>query len=123
MISNPLSWPRFVGAWSASLEWMHSTPYPFERNPRKKCFEMHDERELPPDVFEEWFSRSRRTLEFLAHRVLACPNQAARAVNNCWLTASCNPPYFEHEGDFRSWLLRVLISEAVTILHQSQKVF
>jgi DNA-directed RNA polymerase specialized sigma24 family protein len=121
MISNYLSWPQCVGAWSASLEWMHSTPHPFERNPQKKSFQMHNERELPADVFEAWFSRSRQTLQFLAYRVLACPDRAARAVGNCWLTASRNPPYFEQEGAFRSWLLRVLISEALTILHQSQK--
>ena len=31
-----------------------------------------------------------------------------------------NPPHFEHEGAFRSWLIRVLIEEAIAILRENQ---
>ena len=31
-----------------------------------------------------------------------------------------NPPHFEHEGAFRSWLVRVLIEEAKAILRENQ---
>jgi DNA-directed RNA polymerase specialized sigma24 family protein len=43
---------------------------------------------------------------------------AASAVRNCRLKASRNLPTFETEGAFRSWALRLLISEALSILHQ-----
>lgn len=45
---------------------------------------------------------------------------AKSAVQNCWTRASRNPPSFESEGPFRSWIMRLLISEALSILHQSQ---
>jgi len=32
---------------------------------------------------------------------------AENAVQTCWVRASRNPPKFEHEGAFRSWLLRI----------------
>jgi hypothetical protein len=39
----------------------------------------------------------------------------------CWLTASRNPPRFEYEGEFRRWLVRVLIDEASAILRNKTK--
>jgi hypothetical protein len=68
------------------------------------------------DVFDDWFSRCRMLLHFTACRVLGDPEEAELAVQNCWLTASRNPPTFDREGAFRSWLLRVLIDEASAIL-------
>ena len=44
---------------------------------------------------------------------------AERAVRNCRFVASLNLPHFESEGDFRSWLLRLLIKEALFILRHS----
>jgi DNA-directed RNA polymerase specialized sigma24 family protein len=61
------------------------------------------------------FSRCRRLLHFIACRVLGGTEGAEDSVQNCWLTASRNPPRFEHEGAFRSWLLRILIDEALVI--------
>ena len=69
------------------------------------------------DVFDDWFSRCRMLLHFTACRVLGDPEEAELAVQNCWLTASRNPPTFDQEGACHSWLLRVLIDEALTILH------
>ena len=73
-----------------------------------------------PSVFEVRFSRCRRLLHFTACRVLGGPERAEDAVENCGLTASRNPPQFEYEGAFRSWLVRVLIDEALAILRQGQ---
>ena len=39
-------------------------------------------------------------------------------MKNCRITASRNPPTFEYEGAFRSWLVRVLIDEALAIVRQ-----
>jgi DNA-directed RNA polymerase specialized sigma24 family protein len=36
-------------------------------------------------------------------------------VQNCWIRACRNPQRFESEGAFRSWVLRLLISEALSI--------
>jgi hypothetical protein len=69
------------------------------------------------EVFDEWFSRCLGPLHFIACRVLGGSEGAEVAVQNCWLSASRNPPTFDREGEFRSWLLRVLIDEASAILN------
>jgi len=66
-------------------------------------------------VFDQWFSRCHRLLHFTACRVLGGQDGADLAVRNCWLTASSDPPRFDCEGAFRSWLLRILIDEASAI--------
>ena len=77
-----------------------------------------NDRRLHSAVFEARFSRCRETLHFLACRVLGSPEQAQEVVENCRITASWNPPTFEYEGAFRSWLVRILIDEALAILRQ-----
>jgi len=71
-------------------------------------------------IFNARFSRCYRLLHFIACRVLGGPERADDAVDNCWLTASRNPPQFNYESEFRSWLLRVLIEEALDILREDQ---
>jgi DNA-directed RNA polymerase specialized sigma24 family protein len=66
-------------------------------------------------IFNDWFSRCRGLLHFVACRVVSSPEQAALAVENCWVTASRKRPRFDQEGAFRSWLVRVLIAEASAI--------
>lgn len=70
------------------------------------------------EIFDDWFSRCYGLLHFIACRVLGDSEGAEVAVQKCWLTASRNPPTFDREGEFRSWLLRVLIGEALAILHR-----
>jgi Sigma-70 region 2 len=72
-------------------------------------------------VFEARFSRCHQTLHFLACRVLGSPEQAQEVVENCRITASRNPPTFESEGAFRSWLVRILIDEALAIVRQREQ--
>ena len=67
-------------------------------------------------VFDAQFSRWRGLLYFLATRVLESRDGAEEAVTNCLLTATRNPPSFDSQGAFRSWLLRILIDEALQIL-------
>ena len=73
------------------------------------------------EKFDEWFSRSRNTLEYTACLILADSKMAESAVQNCWFKAARNPPGFESEGTFYSWILRRVISEALHILHQRPK--
>ena len=69
-------------------------------------------------VFRARFRRCHRLLHFLAGRVLGDSERADKAVENCWLKASRNPPRLHYEGAFRSWLVRVLVDEALA-LHQA----
>ena len=71
-------------------------------------------------IFVRRFLRSYRLLIFIACRVLGNEETAPIAVQNCWRTSSRNLPHFEHEGAFRTWLVRVLIDEALAILRESQ---
>ena len=71
-------------------------------------------------IFVRRFLRSYRLLNFIACRVLGDEDSALVAILNCWRAASRNPPHFEYEGAFRSWLVRVLIDEALAILGESQ---
>jgi len=73
-----------------------------------------------PQTFAERFSRSYRLLYFIACRVLGDEENAPIAIRNCWRIASRNPPRFEYDGAFRSWLVRVLIDEALAMLRESQ---
>jgi hypothetical protein len=59
-------------------------------------------------------------LDFIACQVLRDKTRAQIAIHNCWQTASHNPPLLEFEGAFRSWPVRVLMDEALTILCGSQ---
>jgi DNA-directed RNA polymerase specialized sigma24 family protein len=72
------------------------------------------------DTFELQFSRTRKLLHFIAHRILNCVQEAEEAVKNCRLTASRNPPGFGSEGAFKSWLVRILIDEATLLLRNRQ---
>jgi DNA-directed RNA polymerase specialized sigma24 family protein len=65
--------------------------------------------------FSQRFSRSYGLLSFIACRVLGDTDKALVAIHNCQQAASRNPPHFESEGAFRSWLVRVLIDEALAI--------
>jgi hypothetical protein len=78
------------------------------------------QQERPTD-FDAQFSRCRALLHFIACRVLGGPERAEDAVENCWRTASQDTPKFDYEGAFRSWLLRVLIDEAIAIVRKNNE--
>ena len=71
-------------------------------------------------LFEERFWLWRDSLFFIAFRVLGDARTATEAVENCFLTASRNAPTFASDGAFGSWILRILIDEAV-LVHCDQK--
>jgi len=62
-------------------------------------------------------ARYSRLLHFVAERVLGNPNKAAIAVDNCLYGAAQHVTASDCEGAFRSWLVRLLIEEALMILH------
>jgi Sigma-70 region 2 len=65
-------------------------------------------------------SQYRSTLSLVAYRVLGDQHLVEDAVQRCLLSASRDVPQFENEGAFRSWLVRVLIDEALLILHERE---
>jgi DNA-directed RNA polymerase specialized sigma24 family protein len=67
-------------------------------------------------------ARYRRLLYFVAHRVLGNPDKAALAIENCLSSAARHVPTFDHEGAFRSWLVRLALDESLAILH-GRKMF
>ena len=69
-------------------------------------------------AFVERLWRCNSLLHFLAYRILGTHEEAGNAVENCRIVASRNPPDFEYEGAFRSWVVRILIDEALAILRQ-----
>ena len=70
--------------------------------------------------FEERFWQWRGSLFLIAYRVLGDARTATEAVENCFLKASRKPPTFASDGAFGSWILRILIDEAV-LIHCDQK--
>ena len=74
-----------------------------------------------PTIFAARFASCRGLLRFIAFRVLGSNPETENALQRCWITASCNPPKFEYEGAFRSWLLRILIDEALIILQKKNR--
>jgi DNA-directed RNA polymerase specialized sigma24 family protein len=68
------------------------------------------------DRFEEWFSRCHNTLHFTARLILDGAEKAESAIQSCRLKAARIPHNFDSEGAFRSWILRLLITEALSIL-------
>jgi DNA-directed RNA polymerase specialized sigma24 family protein len=62
-------------------------------------------------------ARYRRLLYFVAHRVLGNPGRAVLAVENCLFSAARHVATFDHEGAFRSWLVRLALDESLAILH------
>src|SRR5258708_12703853 len=70
------------------------------------------------EAFNVLFSKYRRLLYSLASRVLHSHEEAEDAVQSSSLLAFCKLPSFRHDGAFRSWLVRILVNEAVSILRQ-----
>jgi DNA-directed RNA polymerase specialized sigma24 family protein len=96
---------------------------PVDRRPELMTSEILIQARMEEDAtsFGVRFSRYRRLLHFIAARVLGGPERVKDAVENCWRAASRNPPRFEYETSFRSWLVRVLIDEALAILRQNRE--
>jgi DNA-directed RNA polymerase specialized sigma24 family protein len=69
-------------------------------------------------TFATRFLRSRSLLYKLAERILGNHEESEVAVQNCLESASYHTPYFESEGAFRGWLVRVLMDEALAIVRE-----
>ncbi len=70
------------------------------------------------NAFEILFSRYRPILYRLAQHILRNHEESEDAVQNCSLVAFRKMESFKYEGAFRSWLARILVNEAITILRK-----
>ena len=75
------------------------------------------------DAFEILFSRYRPVLYRLAQRILRNHEESEDAVQNCSLAAFRKMKSFKYEGAFRSWLARILVNEAITILRKRKRTY
>jgi len=75
------------------------------------------------DAFEILFSRYRPILYRLAQRILGIHEESEDAVQNCSLAAFRKLKSFKYEGAFRSWLARILVNEAITILRKRKRAY
>jgi RNA polymerase sigma-70 factor (ECF subfamily) len=75
------------------------------------------------NAFEILFSRYRPILYRLALRILRNREESEDAVQNCSLVAFCKLETFKYEGAFRSWLARILVNEAITILRKRKRIY
>ena len=75
------------------------------------------------DAFEILFFRYRPILYRLAQRILRNHEESEDAVQNCSLAAFCKMKTFKYEGAFRSWLARILVNEAITILRKRKRTY
>jgi DNA-directed RNA polymerase specialized sigma24 family protein len=80
-----------------------------------------DEEQL--NQFAEWFARCHNTLHYMANLILDNSEMAEHAVKNCRQKASRNLPGFESEGEFRGWIFRLLINEALRFNPEATKPF
>jgi RNA polymerase sigma-70 factor, ECF subfamily len=70
------------------------------------------------EALNDLFSRYYRFLHFLACRVLGGREDAQDVVQNCLLRAVRNLQQFNNNGAFRSWLARILVNEAISLLRK-----
>jgi DNA-directed RNA polymerase specialized sigma24 family protein len=87
----------------------------FTSTKNQELYSSNHERDV---AFMERFWRCNSLLHLLAYRILGTHEGADNAVDNCRIVASRNPPDFEYEGAFRSWVARILIDEVLAILCQ-----
>lgn len=70
------------------------------------------------EAFDTLFRRHRPYLLRLASRMVRHREEAEDAVQNCLLLAYCNLDSFRQQASFRTWLCRILVNEALSILRK-----
>ena|SRR5215471_9711540 len=72
-------------------------------------------------VFRVRFWRSYKMLDCIAHHICRSPARMDEAIESCWYIGHRNAPHFEYEGQFRGWLLRGLMEEALALLVEASQ--
>jgi DNA-directed RNA polymerase specialized sigma24 family protein len=56
----------------------------------------------------------------IAKRLLEGAEEVEEAIEKCYDAASDHRRRFDSDGEFRAWLARILLNEALMILHERQ---
>ena len=70
------------------------------------------------EEFEGRFSRCRNSLYFLAWGSLGSVGEAEEAMENCYRKARREVRRFTSDGEFGSWMIRMLINEIVLVANR-----
>ena len=70
------------------------------------------------EEFEGRFSRCRNSLYFLAWGALGTVGEAEEALENCYRKARLEARRFTSDGEFGSWMIRILINEVVLVANR-----
>src|SRR5260370_37175156 len=68
--------------------------------------------------FEWGFTRCRTSVYFLAGGALGSVGEAEQAMENCYRRARSQPKRFASDGEFGSWMIRLLINEIVLVANR-----
>jgi DNA-directed RNA polymerase specialized sigma24 family protein len=68
--------------------------------------------------FEGRFSRCRNSLYFLAWGALGSVGETEQAMESCYRRARSQPKRFASDGEFGSWMIRLLINEIVLVANR-----
>lgn len=69
---------------------------------------------------DQQFSSCKGLLKQIAERVLNGTEEAEEAIERSYLAAASERRRFRSEGEFRRWLVRSVLNEALTILHERE---
>jgi len=70
--------------------------------------------------FELQFEQLRSSLKLIARQVLQGEDEIEEAIQKCYTVAAGQRVRFECDGEFRSWLVRALLNDALMILREKQ---
>jgi DNA-directed RNA polymerase specialized sigma24 family protein len=73
--------------------------------------------------FEGRYSRCSNSLYFLAWGVLGNVAEAERALENCYRKASRELRRFSSDGEFGSWMIRMLLNEIVDVANSRKEEY
>src|SRR5215510_7264560 len=70
--------------------------------------------------FDRQFSRCKSMLKQIAERVLNGTEGVEEAMQRSYAAAASQRRRFRSEGEFRRWLVRTMLNEALMILHEKE---
>ena len=70
--------------------------------------------------FDEQFLSCKALLKQIAERVLSGTEEVEEAMQRSYTAAASQRRRFRSDGEFRRWLVRTVLNEALTILHEKE---
>lgn len=70
--------------------------------------------------FDQQFLSCKGMLKQIAERVLNGTEEVEEAMQRGYVAAASQRRWFRSDGEFRRWLVRTVLNEALTILHEKE---